>query len=263
MVKKSCLIAGVLLVFTLLFVSSASYPAPFELCEGVKTCPDGFRLVPDGSVIFMNGLAPRDIIEKEDNCGQNYRCLRIIQQITDFQKYVNTISSSTTTEIEGDVVALEFRPAEGTQDRRDCEKNGCFERGGCYPYGYVKEKRYCYERHGIGIRPLFLNQSKMGQICNQSYECETGLCSDALCVNLTEQQIKLNLLNVSLAQLAQELKQNISEEENKTSNLDVPNFTISPKNESGNLSLDAGKNKINTNDTFFKKVLNWFKKFYT
>ena len=125
----------------------------------------------------------------------------------------------------------EYQPKEKTQEQRDCEKQGCYEdlRKKCYPYGYIKDGTYCYEKAKVYTTNIygsgFVNQSETGRSCIQGYECKTGICSNNVCVNLTEQQKKIESLNVSLTQLSQEnvnLKQgldemqNISQETNET-----------------------------------------------
>ena len=143
-------------------------------------------------------------------------------------------------------------PTEKTQEQRDCEKNGCFEEGHCYPYGYIKEKRYCNEKgkkYGLTIyRPGFINQSEIGKGCNNSYECETGLCYKNICIDLTEQ------INYQVNIKSEELKSNLSYIIDKP----LANLT-----ESKNISLNIEQKEASVEKGFFKKFLNWFKKIYS
>lgn len=109
---------------------------------------------------------------------------------------------------------------EKSQKEKDCLKIGCFGKfeSKCYSYGYIKNGTYCVDRHpyifenGRYYFSDFINQSETGTSCIQGYECKTGVCSNNICVNLTEQQNKVELLNANFTKLSQEnleIKQNL------------------------------------------------------
>ena len=98
-----------------------------------------------------------------------------------------TISVEEITEVNTGVFS---GPKTNTKEE-ECYKNGCFEDDRCYPFGYIKDKKYCDEK-GIFYseniyKANFVNQSNQGESCNQHYECKTDLCLDNICFNLTRE----------------------------------------------------------------------------
>ena len=92
---------------------------------------------------------------------------------------------------------------------KDCiyNKKECWDGNFCYPLGYIKGEKYCSEKAIIIAssiyHPGFINQSRTGASCVQGYECKTGVCSNNFCINLTEQQNQIKILNASLTSLSQ------------------------------------------------------------
>lgn len=160
----------------------------------------------------------------------------ILVLMLNFVSAQNSISSATfinKTDMEnivtsGGTISLlpQYTPPQKSQAERDCiNKKSCWDNGNknCYSQGYVIGEMYCSDKGkfiALGIyKPAFIYQSQTGQHCNQSYECKTGICSDNVCLNITEQKRNIDLLTANLTKLAQEnieLKQGL-EEVNKTS----------------------------------------------
>jgi hypothetical protein len=95
-----------------------------------------------------------------------------------------------------------------SQEERECinEKMGCWTDNKCYPLGYIKDNQYCSYKGKVYYstnyyEPGFLNQSETRQECIQGYECKTGICSNNICVNLTEQKQELEFLKEQVTQL--------------------------------------------------------------
>lgn len=81
-----------------------------------------------------------------------------------------------------------------SEDETECKKlDFCWYENRCYPLGYRLGEKYCSDRdpyylgkYGIEVSN-FVNQSEIGKTCINNYECKTNICSDNVCINLTEQ----------------------------------------------------------------------------
>ena len=134
-----------------------------------------------------------------------------------------------------------------SQAEIDCSKTGgCFDNktNYCYSFGYIKNGTYCSENakspaHYVGA---FVNQSKVGEDCEQNYECDTNLCSNNVCVNLAKMQHENNLAENSITNVVNDSVEDIPADFNKTS-----------------ITGDA----INTqNENFLSKILLFFRKIF-
>ncbi len=73
-------------------------------------------------------------------------------------------------------------------EERLCEfVMGCFEDHICYPFGYVKDNTYCYDKainysKGSFYRAGFVNQSTEGADCFYDFQCESNFCFNRQCV---------------------------------------------------------------------------------
>ena len=81
--------------------------------------------------------------------------------------------------------------------------NGCLEDKYCYPFGYIKDKKYCSfdPKHN---RYSFTNQSASKEICTYSFECKSNLCFDGKCAFGTMESLlfsfqeKIDALSIKL-----------------------------------------------------------------
>ena len=106
---------------------------------------------------------------------------------------------------------------------------GCWT-GGCSPYGYRTEEKYCgfdrlfrekykFDRFNI------LNQSKSGEFCDNSFECKSNFCLNSECIDtiktIENDVIKINksdlkeLQNI-IASAEEKMKEDYDEESSKT-----------------------------------------------
>ncbi len=136
-----------------------------------------------------------------------------------------------------------------SQAEIDCQNNGgCFDNktNRCYSIGYVRKGTFCKEdgiTYGYVLHKSgFVNQSSEGQNCTQNYECNTNLCSNNVCVNLTKIQSENNFADNSSANAVNNSVENISANSNKT--------------------LMTGEVVNTQNENFLSKVLLFFKKIF-
>ena len=215
------LILSLILVLIMLnFVNADSYPSPFV--SGGKpeckiACVNSRLLYDESGNCYCSGSNKSPFELKE--AGNVQANLQQFQQV----------------ELYGGVTSLESQTPtkEKTQELRDCEKHGCYEDLGkkCYQFGYIRDGTYCSEKAKVYASNMyvsgFVNQSETSSSCIQGYECKTGVCSNNICVNLTEQQNKINLLVDNLSKLSQE-NTGLSEGSNNSSS---ESYQIPEKND--------------------------------
>ena len=112
----------------------------------------------------------------------------------DQEKSSGLISVSSYPNLVGDRL-IQFSEPQPSQDETECKRLGfCwYDNKKCYPLGYILEGKYCSNRdpyyfgkYGIET-PNFVNQSETGKVCINNYECKTNMCSNNVCINITEQ----------------------------------------------------------------------------
>lgn len=152
------------------------------------------------------------------------------------------ISIATTTE--------EAQQTQKSPEERECTKTGCWEEYTCYPFGYVKNWKYCSQTGKyVGFtRPSFVNQSNTSSSCNQNYECKTNVCSDGICVNLTEQMNKLQELSNKINQSFELLKEN---ESNQSESYEK----LSTNGSNTDVQIEKEQNLV-------EKIFGWFGKWF-
>ena len=155
---------------------------------------------------------------------------------------------------ENDTGVILINPEEPKQERsqaeKDCVNNEkkCWSENSCHSQGYIKDGKYCSEK-AIRISSSiyhsgFVNQSETGQSCIQGYECKTGVCSNNICINLTEQQNQLELLNSDFIKLSQE------------------NVRLQQNLENLNNSVSETEQFIEENDSLVQKITNFLKNLF-
>ena len=207
--------------------NGGTWYAPIEYCAH---CPNGYSLT-----------------IRTEGGSRIYDCKK--RESANIPNYLTGINENSSTSTSGTITPLAPQPPEKTQEQRDCEKKGfCYEKGKCYLQGYIKDGTYCKEKAFFpapGIyRPGFVNQSETGSLCNQSYECKTGICSNNVCINLTKQQNQINLLEDNLTKLSQE------------------NAEIKSNLENLNNSLSETKDIAKKNSGLIQKITIFLKKWF-
>lgn len=176
--KKLLLLMMLLLLISVGFVYGATFPNPF-----VTDQPEEPKCHINSGACYTNGGEFGYNKDGSCYCDMSNAPPPIPFSIQNTESYHIIDENSET-----DYKATNEKP----QEERDCRKNGCFENDRCYPFGYRKDERYCEEKAKVYAssvyRSAFVNQSEEGEECNQNYECKTNICSDNICVNLTEQK---------------------------------------------------------------------------
>jgi len=62
-------------------------------------------------------------------------------------------------------------------DEGDKDCSGCGIEGQCFPFGHRKDGRFCSDSEN------FLNYSMAGEICENSFECDSNICVSGQCVD--------------------------------------------------------------------------------
>ncbi|MFH1889421.1 MAG: hypothetical protein ABIJ58_00895 [Nanoarchaeota archaeon] len=194
-----------LIVFSTNFISSSEYPQPFVSCQPEPVhCSEGYSLRSGEYALFIG-------YRITDNCGYEHACFKI-EDNSEAISVASQLLAITTSSISSVPTSSFSTPStsvsEKSQAEQDCSRKGCFEDEFCYPFGYVRNDRYCDEDaklpNSLAVRPRFVNQSEAGFSCSQNYECKTGFCSEDSCLNLTSITGELTSLRNQITILSQE-----------------------------------------------------------
>jgi len=106
---------------------------------------------------------------------------------------------------------------------------GCFEEGICYPFGFIKESKYCSNYYiwesssktnwlNQSIEKIgFRGQSQSGEMCSYDFECKSNFCFNGKCVGSFNKFIADILLRISILEdrLGINEKDNVIQEEDQ------------------------------------------------
>ena len=151
----------------------------------------------------------------------------------------------------GDSIIITSENSNYNKDETECGENkGCFLHNKCYPYGYMKDGKYCsdkdpfyYKNYKVEI-PGFVNQTETGKFCKDNFECETNLCQNGLCINITEQVN--NQVNTKLNEIKSNIVSDVEE-------------GINQLNDSEKYYVEVDNHNVAVDKTMLKKFLDWFK----
>lgn len=143
------------------------------------------------------------------------------------------------------------------QDEKDCYGKGCFDDDTCYPYGYVKEGKFCADDYVVRdkngrvkytAKSLFVGQVETGKNCNNNFVCVTNLCLENICVNQSEEINRQ--VDAKFEQLKQDIVYKIDE-------------SLEELNKSEELSVNTEYGKVSVDKSIIEKVLNWIKRVFS
>lgn len=122
---------------------------------------------------------------------------------------VNAISSGT--------VVVSNTDSEGEEKELWSKKQicsfirGCWEDRECYPFGYIKEEKYCgiYYIQSSIERFGFINQSESEENCIYDFQCKSNFCLNQRCTNSIEATVlelnnKIKDIELSIGEIAKE-----------------------------------------------------------
>ncbi len=269
----------IILLISLTFIQAENYPAPFVNGKPVEmpNCEDNLEPYYDNNK--GKWLCPAKVIEKkysnpmdapsiciEQTCpgGDQSKCYcsmyskgsgELIQAgniQTNLESKIN--SNKASFQVYNNSGAIYFDKEEKSDEELQCKRVlGCWDEEflQCREIGYRKNGTYCYNLKLLSENTLwnmgtFINQTKNGEECNESYECESELCLEGICLD------KLEEINRQVDKKLERLKQEINSElEEKLENI----------SQTKNKSLE-NVNKINSNISIIKRVLNWMKNIF-
>jgi hypothetical protein len=84
--------------------------------------------------------------------------------------------------------ALQREPLDWSKKDACLFMRGCYESPMCYPFGYIKDEKYCsdeLEKWGK-ISYGFADQKNYGGACKNNFECVSNLCSGGECIGPSE-----------------------------------------------------------------------------
>ena len=140
------------------------------------------------------------------------------------------------------------------QNEKDCWENACSDKyGECYPYGGVKEGKFCAEDYEVRddygrikytAKNMFVEQVELGENCSKDFECLTNFCLGNICTNKTEEFNRQ--VDVKIDAVIEELKQNLSytTDKDKEDIFETEDKEISPKR------------------NIFEKIFGWLKNLF-
>ena len=211
--KKFGIVSLILSLYLIALVTSANYPPPLLQGEVKPTC----NINSDGCHINGGSFG----YDSNGNCYCDMSNAPPPKPII-LQEFVPSFESK----YEIEQTEKNESPKPKSQEEVECIKsNNCWETaksGGkyCYAKGYRLNGTYCYEKGkfvSTGLyKPGFVNQTETGKTCVQSYECKTNVCSENICINVSQeikkQKQEIELLKDEVSKLSSE--KNISENSN-------------------------------------------------
>lgn len=261
--KKLAICFG-LLILSLSFIQGANFPAPALSCQPVWECPEGYDIVPPNhALVYGSGSHNQRVLNKEDNCGNKYRCLEknsASSNSVPAQSIGNYLSAKVTVgsgEPTGESVVLEK-----SSDKLKEGLTGCST---TYSYGYVKDGKYCAEEYIVRfpngqerytLKNAFVEQKNIYEECVNNFECKTNYCSAGFCKNQTEE----NYLQLS-AKVEEEVSKRVEKELNKKQEETIDKIESQLENldENKTYSVKVEDVEIPVNKNIMKQVLNWFR----
>lgn len=144
-----------------------------------------------------------------------------------------------------------IQPNKEFQKETDCKNSGCFLDKKCYPYGYIINKKYCVAE-GVVYYPngrphftrkdFFINQSEIGNECNNNFECLTNFCLNGICINQSGEVEKR--IEEEMKKQKEELEKQFNEKIEKLSAPATPAET---------------KEEEKVEENIVEKIFNWFR----
>lgn len=191
--KLILLIVG---IFTISFICASDYPAPFV--ESGES---------DTAVVYGTGASGSD----------------------------SAVATNLNTDLSGSVTAPTIKDSDITniinseEEKLSEEKtlwsekqicnflSGCAMDGKCYQIGYRTEGQYCSDKYrkltSTHYLSGFLNQTESGELCNNSFECESNFCFNKKCVSKIESLIASVMNKISTLEWKVEKNGNYMEKE--------------------------------------------------
>jgi hypothetical protein len=139
--------------------------------------------------------------------------------------------------------------------------------GGClfdkklYPYGYIKDGKYCAEEYNVKFpngqhrytkTDVFVEQKNISEECINNFECKTNYCSEGICKNQIEE-----INNKITGEISVSVNKEIDERKDEA--LDKIEAQLENLDENKTYSVKVENVKIPVNKTIMKQFLNWFK----
>ncbi len=167
--------------------------------DGSKNCVSPPEYHKPFSEKYLDIQCPEGTIRKDKGSGSI--CESIPKQQTGISVSYLDVAEVYVGNIQTDLQSRMSAPSIGTsvstthkktENERECiEEKGCWIEGMCYSLGYRLNGQYCSEKGKFistnFYRSAFVNQTKIGNPCEENFECKSGLCQNELCVNIEEE----------------------------------------------------------------------------